>query len=1132
MADLQTITHFSSVFKGTEPFILDELMQEKGSVLYIAENEAEISFVKQVFSVLNPKREILSFLPWDTVPYDRVAPLLDITADRLNTLYQLKEFPQKRRLILTTPAAFMQKTAPLSFWENASLLLKQGQEISFEKTVQFLSEKGYMHTDKVMNKGEYAVRGGLIDVFPAGQEMPVRLDFFGDELEAIKSFDPLTQRTVGKVNSLLLLPVREFLLTPESIRLFRLQYRELFGVSDGILEAVSEGRYINGVEHFLPLFYQEMALFFDFLPASVRWVAKPSLFDRIKEHSCQIEEYYQARQQALSNQIQTDHLYYPVPKEKFFLSDEKMKEKLNQYAGVLLHEFSVPLAKEMPFKAGFSFYFSLNKGQDVFDQVADYICHADRPIVFSVSSKGALIRLKELLAKRLLSPQEISSFKSPLPQLSVLIAPFEKGFQTLDFNLITETDIFGERLIKPSAKRKNRQFIEDLSVLSEGDYVVHQTPGIGQFLGLQTIRAAGVLHDCLALEYEGGDKLFVPVENADVLSRYGNETTLLDRLGSPLFQTRKEKVRKDLFALAQRLLKTASARVLGSVQPIAPDHNLYQEFCGRFPFIETEDQLRTMSEIEADLQEGKLMDRLVCGDVGFGKTEIALRTAFLVAMSGGQVAVIVPTTLLARQHYQNFTERFMGFPLRIGMLSRLVKPAAAAAVRQELKDGTMDIVIGTHALLSKNVSFKNLSLLIIDEEQRFGVVHKEKLKELKAGIHILTLTATPIPRTLQLSLAGVKELSLIATPPIDRLSVQTYILPFDSVIIKEALLREHFRGGQSFFVCPYISDMDEIQKILSELLPDLKIAFAHGQMSPKELEALMTDFAERKYDILVATSIIESGLDMPNVNTLIVWRAEQFGLSALYQLRGRVGRGKIKAYAYLTTPENKKLTSNAEKRLSILNTLDGLGAGFALASHDLDMRGAGNLLGDDQSGHIRQIGVSLYQKMLAEAVQRLQSGQPADDSTWDLDFSPSISVGLSVLIPEDYISDLAVRMELYHRISEIKTPAEIESLRVEILDRFGPYPEVVENLFLTLQLKILARKAHIEKIEAGEKGAVISFYQNKFPNPEKLVAFIQDQLGTIKIKPDQKLLVARPWQNISVRLNGLKKLLEQFIALI
>ncbi|MBR4927313.1 MAG: transcription-repair coupling factor, partial [Alphaproteobacteria bacterium] len=695
------------------------------------------------------------------------------------------------------------------------------------------------------------------------------------------------------------------------------------------------------------------------------------IFEAFKARHEQVVEYYEARCQALKEGYGTQK-YYPIPPELFFLTPEQTQNLINERQLITFSPYVEPKQIDMKSRGGQDYAsIRVQQGEDVIEAVQKDILQSLKKVVVTASTYGACERIKGLMREKGLNLNESHSWKEALKKTpSILEAPFEKGFQNDNFIVITETDIFGERIIRAPKRKKNANYITDITALNVGDLVVHTEHGIGRFDGLITLQIAGAAHDCLRVLYDGGDKLFIPVENLDVLSRYGNEGGSLDKLGSVSFSNRKERVKKDLFAMASQLIEIASQRQLNEMPKILAPHGMYQEFCARFPYTETDDQLHTIADIEDDLAKGRPMDRLVCGDVGFGKTEVAMRAAFLAAMNGEQVVMIAPTTLLARQHAQNFTERFKGFPIRIGTLSRLVSSHEAKLVKDELEKGTLDIVIGTHSLLNGNIKFKQLGLVIIDEEQHFGVKHKERLKQLKTGVHVLTLTATPIPRTLQLSLAGVRELSIIATPPVDRLAVKTFVTPFDAVIIKEAILREHFRGGQTFFVCPRISDMNEVEDILHKLVPDVKVVKAHGQMAAGQLEKIMTDFADKKYDVLLATSIIESGLDMPSVNTMIVYRADMFGLAALYQLRGRVGRGKIRAYAYLTTPPYQRLSETAQKRLNVMQSLETLGAGFTLASHDLDIRGAGNLLGQEQSGHIKEIGVALYQKMLADAVKK------------------------------------------------------------------------------------------------------------------------------------------------------------------
>jgi transcription-repair coupling factor (superfamily II helicase) len=654
---------------------------------------------------------------------------------------------------------------------------------------------------------------------------------------------------------------------------------------------------------------------------------------------------------------------------------------------------------------------------------------------------------------------------------------------------------------------------------------VHIEHGIGRYDGLVTLDVGGAPHDCLRVLYAGGDKLFVPVENIEVLSRFGTDESdsQLDKLGGAGWQTRKARVKKKIRDMAGRLIQIAAEREVRKGEMVTVPEGLYEEFCARFPYAETDDQLRAISDTIDDLASGKPMDRLVCGDVGFGKTEVAMRAAFLGLMAGMQVAIVVPTTLLCRQHMQTFTKRFAGLPIRIGQLSRMVTAKEATETKKRIADGTVELVIGTHALLAKSVSFANLGLVIVDEEQHFGVGQKERLKELRADVHMLTLTATPIPRTLQLALSGVREMSVIATPPVDRLAVRTFVLPYDPVVIREAILREHYRGGQIFYVCPRLEDLPIVSERLRKLVPEIKIGEAHGRLSPAALESVMTRFVDREFDVLLSTNIVESGLDISSANTLIIHRADMFGLSQLYQLRGRVGRSKIRAYAYMTLPPNKALTPTAQRRLEVMQTLDNLGAGFALASHDMDIRGAGNLLGEEQSGHIREVGIELYQQLLEEAVAAARGG---GDQAVEEQWTPQIGIGTPVLIPEAYVADLSVRLALYRRLSLLVDEKEIDAFAVELVDRFGKLPDEVSNLLEIIAIKRFCRLAGVEKVDAGPKGAVIALRHNTFARPEKLIDYVSRQRGTAKVRPDFKIVFQRGWEAEKDRIQGLRRLIS------
>jgi transcription-repair coupling factor (superfamily II helicase) len=719
----------------------------------------------------------------------------------------------------------------------------------------------------------------------------------------------------------------------------------------------------------------------------------------------------------------------------------------------------------------------------------------------------------------------------PKPQVALAVLGLESGFESSDTVVISEQDILGDRLVRPRrAARRPENFIAEVTSLAAGDLVVHVDHGIGRFVGLRAIEAAGAPRDCLEIHYAAGDKLFLPVENIELLSRYGSEDTgvELDRLGGTAWQTRKARMKSRIRAIAGELIKVAAERLTREAPRLTAEAGLYDEFCAGFPYEETDDQQAAIDTVVNELANGRPMDRLICGDVGFGKTEVALRAAFITAMQGRQIAVVVPTTLLARQHFKTFSERFRGFPINIGQASRLVSAKELARVKKGIAEGTIEIVIGTHALLGKGIKFKDLALLIIDEEQHFGVAHKERLKQLRSEVHVLTLTATPIPRTLQLALTGVRDMSIIASPPVDRLAVRTFVAPFDPLVVREALLRERYRGGQAFYVCPRIEDLSGVKDYLDKQVPELRTAVAHGQMPSTVLDDVMSAFYDGKYDLLLSTAIIESGLDIPTANTLIVHRADRFGLSQLYQLRGRVGRSKLRAYSLFTLPVERKITEQAEQRLKVLQSLDTLGAGFQLASHDLDIRGAGNLLGEEQSGHIKEVGFELYQQMLEEAVASLKAGitEPLPD-TW----SPQITIGTPVMIPEDYVADLPVRLALYRRLAEIEDERDIDAFAAELADRFGKLPAEVEHLLQVVAIKSLCRQANVEKIEGGPKGLVLSFRDNRFANPERLVSFIGEQGSAARVRPDMKVVFFGNWERPEQRLKGAAQILRDLVRL-
>lgn len=1137
-----------------------EIMRDDRVLVHVALDDARIAVLEELLAFFAPDVQVLTLPAWDCLPYDRVSPHGDIVAARVATLTKLMAWEREKerypRILITSVNAALQRVMPRETLREASFSASVGANVNLDQMSLFLTQNGYVRNDTVHETGDYAIRGGIVDIFPAGYEKPVRLDLFGDEVESIKTFDPLTQRTEDALKSLSLQPATEFFLNDDSIARFRSGYREAFGViqkNDPLYEAVTEGRRYNGMEHWLSLFYERMDTIFDYASNAAILFDHHAL-DSYNERLVQIRDFYDARVTLEKSAMEREKkqgkgtlsgaVYHPLPVHTMYIEEAEWSELVKNSHS--LSPFKPPEGTKAPdegAKKGRDFVDirALPDG-DVFAELKLHITaqiSANKQAVVAAYSDGSRTRLKGLMEnagiKDTVDVNDARDLKRVKPhQIALCVLALEHGFVAQDIAVLSEQDILGDRLARKAKKsRKADNFLTEVSSLDEGDLVVHVDHGIGRFIALETVDAAGTQYDCLKIEYAGGDRLYVPVVNLDVLSRFGSDegTTQLDKLGGAGWQARKAKAKKNLMEIADKLLGIAASRQLKKADQLQVSPELYNEFCARFPYTETEDQERSINSVLEGLAGTYPMDHLVCGDVGFGKTEVALRAAYVAAMSGVQVAIAVPTTLLARQHYNNFQKRFAGMGIQIEQLSRMVSAKDADRAKKGMADGSVQIVIGTHAIFSKNVKFHNLGLLIVDEEQRFGVKQKEKLKEMKSNIHVLTLTATPIPRTLQMSLTGVKEMSLITTPPVDRLAVRTFVMPLDTVVIRDALLREHYRGGQSFYVVPRIKDLKEISEMLREIVPEIKVIDAHGQMTPTELEDRMTAFYDGQYDVLLATNIIESGIDIPTANTMIVHRADMFGLSQLYQIRGRIGRSKQRAYAYLTYQPNVKLNDQAQKRLEVMETLDTLGSGFQLASHDMDIRGAGNLLGDAQSGHIREIGVELYQQMLEEAVAAAKAGfTDIDDATPD-QWSPQINLGASVLIPENYVEDLGVRMSLYRRLNDLDEKDEIEGFAAEMIDRFGDLPEEVENLLEILQIKMLCKKACVSKVDAGPKGATIEFHKNAPPNVEGLMTWIATKAGSVKIRPDQKLVAVRSWPKTPLRVKGVRTLMKELAGL-
>ena len=1125
----------ASVPAGFLPWLAADLARaahggtKPGRAVIIASDETAMRALADTVPLFAPEVEVLTLPAWDCLPYDRASPALRVMAERLSALNALQQPQTGPQLVIATANGATQRVLTPFRIRQLTRRVAEGERIDREALIGQLAALGYQRSDTVAEHGEFAVRGSLIDLFPSGEPTALRLDFFGDEIESMRRFDPIDQRTIGPAKAFTLMPASEALLDQANIRRFRERYRETFGATatgDPLYQAVSDGRRLAGMEHWLPLFEERLATVFDYLDEDDIVVRDSGVDGALESRFESVEDYFQNRTRAMQSEPGS---YRPLPPAALYLERSEWDQAV---ASTPIHrtspfpEAESPRTVDFAVEAARDFAPERARNANIYEEVAEHIQalrRSGRKVVLASYTRGARERLSGLLEDHGVKAQKtVDSWQEALgakTQPALMVLPLDHGFTTADVAILTEQDMLGDRLVRRRRRRKSADaFLAEIAALSPGDLVVHADHGIGRYEGLTSIHVGKSPHDCVAIEYAGGDKLYLPVENIELLSRYGSESeggASLDRLGGEAWQRRKSRMKDRIREIAGELIQVAAVRATRPA-PVAEPDSAFPQFVDRFPYEETDDQERAIADVLADLDAGKPMDRLVCGDVGFGKTEVALRAAFVVAMSGLQVALICPTTLLARQHYSNFVERLHGFPIEVGRLSRLVPAAEAKRTKEGLEKGTIDIVIGTHALLAKGLKFKRLGLVIVDEEQHFGVTHKERLKALRADVHVLTLTATPIPRTLQMAMSGLRDLSVIQTPPVDRLAIRTYVTPWDSVVIREALLREHYRGGQSFFVAPRIADLPDIEQWLREEVPEIKAVTAHGQMSATQVEERMSAFYDRKYDVLLSTSIVESGLDIPSANTLIVHRADRFGLAQLYQLRGRVGRSKVRAYAYLTTPADRLITDTATKRLGVLADLDSLGAGFQLASHDLDIRGAGNLLGDEQSGHIKEVGFELYQSMLEDAIVEMKAGGGERRE----EFSPQISVDAPILIPEHYVPDLDLRMGLYRRLGDLEDKAAIEEFAAELIDRFGSLPEETANLLKIVETKLNCKKAMIAKLDIGAKGAVVTFAPGGFPDLQGLLAYIDRLKGSAKLRPDSKLSIARDWPTPEARLHG------------
>ena len=1131
--EIEKIKSINGVRDSSIPFIISALLKDN-NIFYIAKNDIELSDIYNFLSHNFTNINIFKIPAWDCLPYDITSPNFNITSERVKSFSELSLLKNNKEInfFLTTINSLLIKTAPINFYSKNFISLTKKTECSLNKLSNFFNNSGYRRAQTVRELGEFSLRGSILDVFPIGYLNAFRIDFFDQTIETIKVMDPLSQRSSVQVENIYIYSSNEYVISEENIEHFRKKFRSLDGINainNPIYENVSSGIKFNGIEHFLPLLHKDpLSSIFNFLPKDleITFLLTKNFFKLVDERVLEIKSF--------SEQRKTENPEYNLIKiEDLYLTTKNVKDHLKTLKTINLNEFdqiknknnddinlhSKPLiisnyinsedANKINNFVNFCIKESLNNKTIVIiteekSRINNLIQFFEED--FNKNNIGYdVIEIKDLIDNKLTT------------NFNFTYSPYIESFEVLDYYIIFDRDIFGlPEKKKKSWRRKTENFLKDVNTIDAGDLVAHIDHGIGLYDGLEKITSNGVDHDCLRLIYSGGDKLYLPVENMNLLSRVGdsNFSRDLDKLGAANWQNRKAIVKKKIKDMAEKLIRVAAQREIISTEKLFITED-YENFSKKFPFQLTDDQEKAVNDVILDLETGKLMDRLICGDVGFGKTEVALRASFILANAGYQVALVAPTTILVKQHYKSFSERFKNSSLKISSLSRMTSLKDRNTIKNDLKNGEVNIVIGTHALLSNDVDFDNLGLLIIDEEQHFGVAQKEKIKELQGNIHVLTLSATPIPRTLQLSLSGLKKLSLITTPPVNRLSIRTFVLEWDKVVLLDALNREKSRGGQSFIVCPRVKDIDSLYDRIKNMVPDLSISVAHGQMKIDELDKSINQFSDGITDILISTNIIESGIDIPNANTMIIHKSDMFGLSQLYQLRGRVGRSKTRAYSYFTIEKDKILQKKSQQRLDVIKTLDNLGAGFSLASFDMDMRGAGNLLGDEQSGQIKEVGVELYQDMLKDAVSSYKEGGKSIEETW----SPSISLGLPVLIPDTYVYDLSIRMSLYRKAGELTNTEDINNFTEELFDRFGPPPMEVNNLLVTLMIKNNCLKNKIKIIDAGPKGILIGFKNNYFKDTDKLFKWINEKSGLIKIRPDQKLFVQKDLKTRDEKIN-------------
>jgi len=1111
--------------------IAEAASNAKRFTLLLTADSQSAERLQEELAFFAPELPVLHFPDWETLPYDLFSPHQDIVSQRIATLYQLPELSHGVLVVPITTA--LHRLAPKRFLLGSSLVLDVGQKLDVEQMRLRLEAAGYRCVDTVYEHGEFAVRGALIDLFPMGSALPYRIDLFDDEIETLRTFDPENQRSIDKVESIRLLPAREFPLRKEAVTGFRARFRERFDVDFRrcpIYQDLSTGITPAGIEYYLPLFYEETATLFDYLPEDSQVFSLPGIEQAAEQFWNDVRNRYEERRVDPERPL--------LPPAELFMPVEDCFARLKLWPRVVASQQDVePGIGRERFPAQALPELAIeSKASEPLGKLRQFLDGFPGRVLFTAESAGRREVLLELLARLKLRPQEVEGwggFLASEERLAIAIAPLDEGLLLDEVALVAESPLFGQRVMQRRRREKSRDggdnVIKNLTELREGAPVVHIDHGVGRYQGLVTLEIEGQAQEFLLLQYADEAKLYVPVASLHLIARYtGSDDALapLHKLGSETWQKAKRKAAEQVRDVAAELLDIYARRAARQGYAFKDPQVDYETFAAGFPFEETPDQQAAIDAVREDLLSAKPMDRLVCGDVGFGKTEVAMRAAFIAVHGGKQVAVLVPTTLLAQQHYNSFRDRFADWPVRVEVMSRFKSAKEVQNAITELADGKIDILIGTHKLLQDDVKFSNLGLVIIDEEHRFGVRQKEQLKALRSEVDILTLTATPIPRTLNMSIAGMRDLSIIATPPARRLSVRTFVMEANNPTIKEALLRELLRGGQVYYLHNDVKTIEKCAADLQALVPEARIAIGHGQMRERDLEQVMSDFYHKRFNVLVASTIIETGIDVPSANTIIIERADKFGLAQLHQLRGRVGRSHHQAYAYLLTPPRKAMTDDAQKRLEAIANAQDLGAGFVLATHDLEIRGAGELLGEGQSGQIQAVGFTLYMEMLERAVKAIRKGEQPNLEQ-PLGGGPEINLRLPALIPEDYLPDVHARLILYKRIANAADEDGLKELQVEMIDRFGLLPEPTKNLVRLTLLKLQAEKLGITKIDAGPQGGRIEFSADTSVDPMVLIKLIQSQPNRYKFEGATLFKFQVPMERPEERFNTLEALLER-----